>query len=147
MVNVIVILEIEPTRVDEFLSVITLNAVESVKEPGCLRFDIVQDADDATHFTLVEMFSDEGAERARGVRARRAEREGGREVAARAEARVGGHVVGVVMVECHGLEGDKMDEAGHGEARVDARVVLCEAHARAAGRRRRREPRALTAYS
>jgi autoinducer 2-degrading protein len=33
-------------------------------EPGCLRFDIVQDADDATHFTLVEMFSDEGAERA-----------------------------------------------------------------------------------
>jgi autoinducer 2-degrading protein len=61
MVNVIVILEIEPTRVDEFLSVITLNAVESVKEPGCLRFEVNRQFEKPNLFALSESYVDEAA--------------------------------------------------------------------------------------
>jgi len=32
------------------------NASQSVKEPGIARFDVVQEADDPTHFILVEAY-------------------------------------------------------------------------------------------
>ena len=35
---VIVQAEIQPNRMDEFLTMIAFNAAESRKEPGCLRF-------------------------------------------------------------------------------------------------------------
>jgi quinol monooxygenase YgiN len=37
------------------------NARQSVQEPGCLRFDVVQSADDPTRFVLVEIYRDEAA--------------------------------------------------------------------------------------
>jgi (4S)-4-hydroxy-5-phosphonooxypentane-2,3-dione isomerase len=61
MVNVIVILEIDPARVDEFLSVITLNAAESVKEPGCLRFEVNRQYEKPNWFALSESYTDEEA--------------------------------------------------------------------------------------
>lgn len=61
MVNVIVILEIDPARVDEFLEVITYNAAESVKEPGCLRFEVSQQFDQPNFFALSESYVDKAA--------------------------------------------------------------------------------------
>ena len=61
MINVIVILEIDPARVDEFLEVITLNAAESVKEPGCLRFEVNRQFEQPNLFALSESYVDEDA--------------------------------------------------------------------------------------
>ena len=61
MVNVIVILEIDPARVDEFLEVITHNAAESVKEPGCLRFEVSRQFDQPNLFALSESYVDKDA--------------------------------------------------------------------------------------
>lgn len=61
MVNVIVILEIDPARVDEFLAVITHNAAESRKEPGCLRFEVNRQFDQENLFALSESYCDKEA--------------------------------------------------------------------------------------
>lgn len=61
MVNVIVILEIDPLRVEEFLEVITANAAESIKEPGCLRFEVSRQFDQANLFALSESYVDKEA--------------------------------------------------------------------------------------
>lgn len=61
MVNVIVILEIDPARVDEFLEVITYNAAESRKEPGCLRFEVSQQFEQPNLFALSESYVDKDA--------------------------------------------------------------------------------------
>ena len=61
MVNVIVILEVDPARVDEFLQVITHNATESVKEPGCTRFEVNRQADQPNLFALSESYRDQAA--------------------------------------------------------------------------------------
>jgi len=61
MINVIVILEIDPARVDEFLTVIQFNAAESVKEPGCLRFEVNRQFEQPNLFGLSEAYIDEAA--------------------------------------------------------------------------------------
>ena len=61
MVNVIVILEIDPARVDAFLEVIRFNAAESVKEPGCLRFEVSRQFEKENLFALSESYTDEAA--------------------------------------------------------------------------------------
>lgn len=61
MINVIVILEIDPARVDEFLEVITLNAAESVKEVGCLRFEVNRQFEQPNLFALSEQYVDQAA--------------------------------------------------------------------------------------
>jgi autoinducer 2-degrading protein len=61
MINVIVILEIDPARADEFLEVITLNAPESVKEPGCLRFEVNRQFEQPNLFALSEQYVDQAA--------------------------------------------------------------------------------------
>lgn len=58
MINVVVILEIDPARVDEFLEVIRLNAAESVREPGCLRFEVNQSREQPNLFALSEQYRD-----------------------------------------------------------------------------------------
>ena len=47
--------------VDEFVEATLANARGSVQEPGCARFDVVQDQDDPTHFRLVEVYRNEAA--------------------------------------------------------------------------------------
>lgn len=61
MINVIVILEVDPARVDEFLEVITYNAAESAKEPGCLRFEVNQQFEQPNLFALSECYKDKAA--------------------------------------------------------------------------------------
>ena len=61
MVNVIVILEVDPTRVDEFLEVITENARASREEPGCLRFEINRQFEQPNLFALSESYVHQAA--------------------------------------------------------------------------------------
>ncbi|MCX6849353.1 MAG: putative quinol monooxygenase [Verrucomicrobia bacterium] len=56
MVNVIVILEIDPVKIDEFLAVILENAAASRLEPGCLRFEVSRDNEQSNLFALSESY-------------------------------------------------------------------------------------------
>jgi autoinducer 2-degrading protein len=48
--------------VDAFRAASLANAAASVHEPGCVRFDVVQEAADATRFVLIEVYrGQEGA--------------------------------------------------------------------------------------
>lgn len=61
MVSVTVTLEIEPSRVEEFLKVMTMNAAASRQEPGCLRFEISRSFEKPNCFALSEAYRDRAA--------------------------------------------------------------------------------------
>jgi autoinducer 2-degrading protein len=51
-----------PEHVERFIALTKRNHTESVKEPGNLRFDVIQQADDKSSFMLYEAWvSDEAA--------------------------------------------------------------------------------------
>jgi autoinducer 2-degrading protein len=52
---------IKPDKVDEFKQMIRANHEGSIREPGCLRFDVAQSKDDPTEFMLWEWYADEDA--------------------------------------------------------------------------------------
>ncbi|NIA15055.1 MAG: antibiotic biosynthesis monooxygenase [Nitrospiraceae bacterium] len=52
---------VKPDCVDEFVEATLANARGSVQEPGCARFDIVQDREDPAHFRLIEVYRNEAA--------------------------------------------------------------------------------------
>ncbi len=54
---------VTPEHVDAFAQAAAENATASAREPGNLRFDVLQDADDATRFILYEAYVDEAAAR------------------------------------------------------------------------------------
>jgi len=56
-VNVVV----KPDGVDAFIEATLTNARASVQEPGCARFDVLQDKDAPARFRLVEVYRDEAA--------------------------------------------------------------------------------------
>ncbi len=43
----------------EFAEACRVNSLASLQEPGCLRFDVLQQADDPTRFVLVEAYGSE----------------------------------------------------------------------------------------
>ena len=47
---------VKPDAVDAFREATLANARASVREPGVIRFDVVQQADDAARFVLVEVY-------------------------------------------------------------------------------------------
>ena len=47
---------VKPESVEAFKQATLENARNSVKEPGCARFDVVQQADDPARFVLVEAY-------------------------------------------------------------------------------------------
>jgi len=61
MIIVHVHIHVKAECVEEFKKISLSNATESVKEPGIARFDVVQQADDATRFVLVEVYRDTAA--------------------------------------------------------------------------------------
>ena len=61
MVAITVVLEIDPARVDEFLTVMTANAAASRQEPGCTRFEIARAFDKPNLFALSEAYRDKAA--------------------------------------------------------------------------------------
>ena len=56
MLIVHVHVHVKPDTVDAFREATLANARESVCEPGVVRFDVVQQADDAARFVLVEIY-------------------------------------------------------------------------------------------
>ena len=54
-------INIKPERVDEFLEVFRANHEGAIKEPGNLRFDVLQDPRVKTRFFIYEAYKDEAA--------------------------------------------------------------------------------------
>lgn len=53
---VFVHVHVKPEATEAFRSAILANAEGSVKEPGVIRFDVFQQGEDPTRFTLVEIY-------------------------------------------------------------------------------------------
>jgi len=51
-----VFVHVKPDQIDAFQEATLANARSSVQEPGCARFDVVQQQDDPTRFVLVEVY-------------------------------------------------------------------------------------------
>lgn len=60
----IVYVHVKPERVSDFIEAMRANHEASVKEPGNLRFDILQSADDPTRFVAYEAYRDEAGAKA-----------------------------------------------------------------------------------
>lgn len=59
MLSLIVSVQVKPEKRDRFLEVIAENALRSVRdEPGCLRFDVVEDTDRPNNFLFYELYRD-----------------------------------------------------------------------------------------
>ena len=56
MLIVHVFVHVKSDAVDAFTAATRENARHSVREPGVVRFDVVQQADDPTRFLLVEIY-------------------------------------------------------------------------------------------
>jgi Uncharacterized conserved protein len=61
MIVTCVHVHVRPGRVDDFIKASEANHKESVKEPGNLRFDLLQDANDPEKFMLYEAYESEEA--------------------------------------------------------------------------------------
>lgn len=61
MLVYIVQIHVKPEYVQEFISATIDNAANSIKEPGIIRFDFIQQNDDPTRFTLIEIYKSEDA--------------------------------------------------------------------------------------
>jgi autoinducer 2-degrading protein len=51
-----VYVNVKPDKIKQFIAATATNHVESVKEPGNLRFDLIQQADNRSHFMLYEAY-------------------------------------------------------------------------------------------
>jgi autoinducer 2-degrading protein len=62
MIVTCVYVHVKPEYIQDFICATRANHLESVKEPGNLRFDFVQQADDPSRFMVYEAYiSDEAA--------------------------------------------------------------------------------------
>ena len=52
-------LKVKRERIDDFIAVTIENAAASLKEPGCVRFDVIQETADPVHFELLEIYRDQ----------------------------------------------------------------------------------------
>ena len=60
MYAIFVSVKIKPDKVDQFLKVIEDDSICSVRdEPGCVRFDVLQDTSDPLHYYFYEVYADE----------------------------------------------------------------------------------------
>jgi autoinducer 2-degrading protein len=67
MYALIVSLKVKPDLRDKFLAAAEDDSTTSVRdEPGCLRFDVLQDQADQNHFFFYEVYRDEAAFEAHG---------------------------------------------------------------------------------
>lgn len=57
----LVYVHVKPEYLREFVEAIRANHEGSIREPGCLRFDVLQSPDDPTRFVLYEAYRDEAA--------------------------------------------------------------------------------------
>lgn len=61
MIATLVHVYVKEESINDFIRVTIINHDESVKEPGNLRFDILQDASDPSRFVLYEAYESEEA--------------------------------------------------------------------------------------
>ena len=61
MVIVHVFIKIKPDMLELFKAATLKNAQNSIKEPGIMRFDLIQQEDDPLSFLLVEVYKDSNA--------------------------------------------------------------------------------------
>jgi (4S)-4-hydroxy-5-phosphonooxypentane-2,3-dione isomerase len=62
MIVTCVYVQVRPDAIDRFIEATNSNHLESVREPGNLRFDLIQQADDPCSFMIYEAYeSDESA--------------------------------------------------------------------------------------
>lgn len=54
-------IQVKPEHLPAFIEATLANARASLQEPGVARFDVIQQLDDPTRFTLVEVYRDEAA--------------------------------------------------------------------------------------
>lgn len=57
MLIVQVFVHVTPESVDAFKAATLDNATHSIQEPGIVRFDVLQQQDDPTRFTLIEAYT------------------------------------------------------------------------------------------
>jgi len=60
----LVYVHVKPENVADFIESIRVNHEGSVREPGNMRFDVLQSPDDPTRFVLYEAYSDESGAKA-----------------------------------------------------------------------------------
>lgn len=60
----IVYVKVKPEHIESFINLTLANAKGSVKEPGNLRFDVLQSPDNPGEFVLYEAYRDEEAAKA-----------------------------------------------------------------------------------
>ena len=53
--------KIMPERVDDYITNMRICAEKSNQEAGCIRYEVMQDADDPTMMCLFQIFEDENA--------------------------------------------------------------------------------------
>lgn len=56
MVTIQVFIQVKPEVVETFREASLQNALQTVHEPGNLRFDFYQDIEDLTRFNLIEVY-------------------------------------------------------------------------------------------
>ncbi len=61
MLVVLVHIHVKPEYLDAFIAASLDNARNSIQEPGIARFDVVQQKDDPTRITLIEVYRSEDA--------------------------------------------------------------------------------------
>jgi len=54
-------IRVKPGHVDEFLEAFRINYQGTVREPGNVRFDVLQDPEDETRFVIYEAFTSAAA--------------------------------------------------------------------------------------
>ena len=61
MISIVVFIEVDPARVDQFVEIVKAQAAAALQEPGCRRFEISQKAGQPNVFTLAELYDDDAA--------------------------------------------------------------------------------------
>lgn len=61
MHTVLVFVEVKPGYVDKFIHETRLNASNSIKEPGIVHFDVLQDPENLHRFLLIEVYRNQDA--------------------------------------------------------------------------------------
>ena len=56
-----VTVRVQVGRVDDFIAATVKNHKETIREPGCMQFDVFQSTNDPTEFLFEETYSDEDA--------------------------------------------------------------------------------------
>ena len=50
--------KVKSERIDDFIAATVENAQSSLREPGCARFDVIQDTTDPSRFDFIEVYRD-----------------------------------------------------------------------------------------